>query len=374
MKKTFISLLLAVSLLAGLGAQPVMAAGPGRLVVSDTKGIAGETITVDVMLENNPGIISAAMQVVYDTEKLELIGVDDKKIMPDSMFSQDYSSYPYYASWVDAVGSGNTYDNGVLMTMAFRVLEDCVPGETEISLQVNPGDLFDWDMETKQFVTVSGTVTIQPAAKAEVENGKMESDPVADDMYSRFADLQSSGWYRPYVEFMLNNGYMNGVSATRFDPDGSVTRAQLVTILYRIAGSPSVNGLTNQFADVSHGTWYTDAVIWAAAKGIVTGTTKDTFAPNSNITREQLATILYRYNGSKKDPANHLKPFEDSGSVSAYAADAMNWAVGAGIINGSGTQLMPLASATRVQTSAMLTRYVERFVMIPLPTEPTDRN
>ena len=374
MKKTFISLLLAVSLLAGLGTQPIMAAGPGRLVVSDAKGNTGETITVDVMLENNPGIISAAMQVVYDTEKLELIGVDDKKMMPDSMFSQDYSSYPYYASWMDAVGSGNTYDNGVLMTMTFRVLEDCVPGEAEISLQINPGDLFDWDMETKQFVTVSGTVTIGAAAEDEIENEKTESAPVADDMYSRFTDLQSSGWYRPYVEFMLNNGYMNGVSATRFDPDGSVTRAQLVTILYRIAGSPSVNGLKNQFTDVSYGTWYTDAVIWAAAKGIVTGTTKDTFAPNSNITREQLATILYRYNGTKKDPANRLKRFEDSGSVSSYAADAMNWAVGAGIINGSGTQLMPLASATRVQTSAMLTRYAESFAMIPLPTEPADRN
>ena len=94
---------------------------------------------------------------------------------------------------------------------------------------------------------------------------------------------------------MLNNGYMNGVSATRFDPDGSVTRAQLVTILYRIAGSPSVNGLTNQFADVSHGTWYTDAVIWAAAKGIVTGTTKDTFAPNSKCTRGQIVCFLQRW-------------------------------------------------------------------------------
>lgn len=374
MKRIFISLLLTVSMLLGLGLQPVMAAGTGRLVVSDAEGMAGETISVDVMIENNPGIISVAMQVFYDTDKLELICVDDKKIMPDSMFSQDYSSYPYYASWVDAVGSGNTYDNGILMTMTFRILEDCAPGETEISLQINPGDLFDWDMETKQFVTVGGTVTIETAAEDEGENGEPESDSVASDMYSRFTDLQSSGWYRTYVEFMLSKGYMNGVGATRFDPDGSVTRAQLVTILYRIAGSPSVNGLTNQFEDVSYGTWYTDAVIWAAANGIVTGITKDTFAPNNNITREQLATILYRYNGTKKELTNHLKQFEDSGSVSAYAADAMNWAVGAGIINGSGAQLMPSASATRVQTAAMLTRYVESFVVIPLPTEPTEKN
>ena len=112
-------------------------------------------------------------------------------------------------------------------------------------------------------------------------------------------------------------------------------------------------------------------MIWAAANGIVNGVTTETFAPNNNITREQLATILYRYDGAKKSGANDLSKFADSQTVSAYAVDAMNWAVGTGIMNGSDGKLLPAASASRVQTAAMLSRYVENETIIPVPTDPT---
>jgi len=103
----------------------------------------------------------------------------------------------------------------------------------------------------------------------------------------------------------------------------------------------------------------------------VNGVTADMYAPNNNITREQLATILYRYDGAKKSGINYLSKFADSQTVSAYAVDAMNWAAGAGILNGSDGKLLPAASASRVQTAAMLSRYVETETIIPVPTDPT---
>ena len=372
----------------------IFAAEKGQFVVSDAVGEAGETVEITVSIENNPGIIAAALKVHYDTDQLELISVKDEKMFPDSMFSQNYSSYPYYASWMDALATGDNREDGVLMTLTFKILEDCESGNAEIGLEFDPADVFDWEMKEQAFRTVSGTVTIEGVEQDETTSKKPESDPEADkkdtetedipndepveqepvnpsDRYLCFTDLAADGWYRSYVESMLEKGYMNGMSQSEFEPNGNVTRAQLVTILYRMEGAPSVAGLGNPFVDVQMGSWYTDAVIWAAANGIVNGTGTNTFSPDANITREQLATILYRCNGGQWDPIDHLSSFADRNTISAYALDAMNWAVGAGILNGSGVELAPAASATRVQAAAMLTRYAENELIIPVPTDPT---
>ncbi|MBP3654343.1 MAG: S-layer homology domain-containing protein, partial [Oscillospiraceae bacterium] len=279
--------------------------------------------------------------------------------------------------WSDPLATESFTDDGVLMIMHFRILEDCEAGDVQIGVTFNPGDLVDCDLEKQSFSAVSGTVKVEADEGSETNAGEDKNGSNDDENYpdvsgyNAFLDLEPTGWYRSYVEFMLKNGYMNGMSANEIAPNGNVTRGQLVTILYRIAGSPDVSGTTNPFKDVEIGKWYTDAVIWAAANGIVNGVTTETFAPNNNITREQLATILYRYDGAKKSGANDLSKFADSQTVSAYAVDAMNWAVGTGIMNGSDGKLLPAASASRVQTAAMLSRYVENETIIPVPTDPT---
>ncbi|MDD6642907.1 MAG: S-layer homology domain-containing protein [Firmicutes bacterium] len=133
----------------------------------------------------------------------------------------------------------------------------------------------------------------------------------------------------------------------------------LVTVLYRYEGSPSVEGLENPFKDVPAKEWYTDAVLWAASNGIVNGTGDGKFSPEDNITREQVATIFHRYN---KVPAGKgdLTVFPDAGTVDAYAVDAMKWAVGEGIINGSDGKLDPLGNATRAQIAAIFYRYITK--------------
>ena len=180
-----------------------------------------------------------------------------------------------------------------------------------------------------------------------------EHDCPCDD----YNDLSSEQWYHAGVDYALRNGLMNGVGGGRFDPNGSLTRAMLVTILYRSENMPDVSGESNPFADVPDVQWYTDAVIWAAKEGIVNGTSKTTFAPNDSITREQIATILYRYAGSPKVSGN-LHQFSDAFSVSTYAYDAMVWAVKEGIIGGMNGKLAPQDNATRAQIATILYRYL----------------
>ena len=191
-------------------------------------------------------------------------------------------------------------------------------------------------------------------AKAAVEEAK--SLICASEI---FTDVEADAWYHEGVDFVVRKGYMNGVSNELFDLTGNVKRAQLVTILYRIAGEPDVSGLTHSFADVEPGAFYENAVIWAAANGIVNGVSETLFAPNNELPREQIATILYRYNGSPAVEEDHLAVFTDRDSISAYAVDAMNWAVAEGILNGMDqTNLSPGSFANRAQIAVILMRHL----------------
>ena len=175
---------------------------------------------------------------------------------------------------------------------------------------------------------------------------------------AQYSDLDVNAWYHEGVDYVLLNGLMNGMSDTEFAPEGKLTRAQLVTILYRMAGSPSVDGLNNPFTDVKSGNWYTDAVIWAAEEGVVKGTSETTFSPDVSITREQIATILFRYAAAEPVAEDHLADFSDAATISGYATEAMNWAVANGLINGMGNgTVAPGETATRAQIAVILMRF-----------------
>ena len=200
-----------------------------------------------------------------------------------------------------------------------------------------------------------------PEEVTAVLNAAREALKTAGCPSTNFTDVEENGWYHTGVDFMVKNGFMNGVADDAFDVDGNLTRAQLVTILYRIAGEPESTA-TNPFADVADGQWYTNAVIWAAENGIVKGVNTTTFAPNDQITREQIATILFRYAKAEKVEGK-LAGFPDAGEVSDYAADAMAWAVEQGLINGISesdgkTYLAPQETATRSQIAVILMRYL----------------
>ncbi len=174
----------------------------------------------------------------------------------------------------------------------------------------------------------------------------------------RLTDIDENQWYYEAVKYVVENGYMMGTSETTFDANKNLTRAEFVTVLYRIAGSPSVSDMENPFDDVQSDTWYTDAVIWAASEGIVKGMGAGCFAPSIEISREQVAVILFNYTKSETVAENHLENYPDSDSVSAYALDAMNWAVASGLIHGNTGRLLPQGTATRAQIATILMRYL----------------
>ena len=179
-----------------------------------------------------------------------------------------------------------------------------------------------------------------------------------------FSDVSSGSWYKAAVDYAVANGLMNGTGNHKFEPNTPMSRAMLVTVLWRYEGE-ILEG-TNSFTDVRNGQWYTEAVAWAAYNGIVGGVGNNRFDPDGKITREQLATILFRYCNSKGiDTAARadLSSFPDGSKVSAYARDALSWAVAVGLVtgtqNGSRTYLDPQGNATRAQVATILMRFIE---------------
>lgn len=176
---------------------------------------------------------------------------------------------------------------------------------------------------------------------------------------SQFADLTSGSWYYDGVRCALENGLMTGTSARTFAPDRPVTRAMLVTILWRLAGEPY--GRVSPFEDVLPGSWYAQAVSWAYDKGIVTGVTATSFQPGAPVTREQLCAILCRYaalTGKNTAASASLDAFTDRAQVSAYAEASVRWALQAGLLTGAGDgRLAPRSGATRAQLAVLLQRF-----------------
>ena len=185
---------------------------------------------------------------------------------------------------------------------------------------------------------------------------------------SSFSDVIPGAWYAGAVSYVYDNGLMAGVSSSTFAPELSMSRAMLATVLYRLAGSPAVAG-QDGFADTEDGAWYADAVLWAQQNGYVTGYSSQTFGTNDPVTREQVATILWRYAGSPA--ADGGTPYADAGTISDWAAAAVDWAQADQIISGKpGNCFDPAGQATRAETAVILARYDQNSQPAPEP-EPT---
>jgi uncharacterized coiled-coil protein SlyX len=184
-----------------------------------------------------------------------------------------------------------------------------------------------------------------------------------------FQDVKPIHWYFGAVAYMHAMKIMAGVAENLFDPHGTATRSMLAAMLYRLEGSPKVFG-SSSFADVEAGAWYADAVIWAESQGIIKGYGNNLFGINDPITREQLAAILYRYSMSKgRDvrASGDLSKFVDADQISAYAIEAMEWAVGLGLIQGKdNNRIDPAAPATRAEIAAIIQRYMEIYFRVLL--------
>ena len=211
--------------------------------------------------------------------------------------------------------------------------------------------------------TVSIDYTAYSSSNSNLGTGTIKLSVKQKTASSKFTDVTASNtgsWAADSIDFAVDNGLFKGASTYRFDATGSMTRAMLVTVLYRAAGEPSVSGISNPFDDVKSGEYYYNAVLWAYKNNVVTGTGPSSFSPNANVTREQIATILYRYMGSPAATGS-LSGYSDRTKISTYATTAMQWAIGKGYITGtSATTLDPTGKATRAQVAVMLHRFLTK--------------
>ena len=235
----------------------------------------------------------------------------------------------------------------------------CHCGDTYVDDYVDAlGHTFgDWTVTEQETCTKAGMETRTCEVCGETETREIPPYCPAE----AYTDVNTKLWYHEGVCYVIRKGLMEGKDVGIFAPEVNLSRAELVTVLYRMAGEPSVEGKTHPFKDVSADAWYAEAVTWAFNEEVVEGMSGTVFAPDRDISREQIALILFRYSDAEKVEENALEAYTDASSISNDAVDAMNWAVATGLIKGTTTTtLAPRATAIRAQIAMILMRYNEK--------------
>lgn len=314
------------------------------------------------------------------------------KITTDTLFTENTT---VYAQWSKKSSSSSRYDGYITIINPkngeVSVSDDWAYEDDKITLTITPdkgyvvdkieivddeGDKIDAkkvDDEDNKYTfrmancDVTVTVTFKEEGKTTEDTDKEEdkdeeTTETPETTELNFTDVKESDWFFKGVEYVVDKGVMSGVSENQFDPSGKLTRAMLVQMLYNMESRPACDA-ENAFIDVPVGQWYTDAVIWANDAKIVSGMGDGLFAPNMEITREQMVAMLYnyaKYKGYDVTASADLSAFADTASVSAWAQPAMQWAVAEGYISGMGdSQLAPQGTATRAEIASVIMRFME---------------
>lgn len=327
---------------------------------------------VETLPENKTGVAFYFNDKTAKTVTVQWVAEgegDNTPIYKPITFSVDLSGVAYY----QAPSHGGSGSSGGSASTTYTLTFETNGGNAISKVTKNKGTTIDLAQyaPTKSGATFEGWYADKGLTK-KITSVKLDANTTVYAKWTEapvsglpFGDVKSADWFYNDVKYVYEKGMMAGTAADVFAPNATTTRAMIVTILYRLEGSPAVTG-TSAFVDVPAGQWYTDAVNWAAANQIVKGTSATTFAPNASITREQMAAILYRYaqyKGYDVTKKADLSGYSDNGQVSAYAKDALAWANAAKLINGvTNTTLAPQGNATRAQVSAILHRFCDGVV------------
>ena len=340
-------------------------AGSVAIIVIDRGNtLSSETITTGQYTlpaaPTRPGYVFDGWQsddgTIYDAG-------DSVKIEKNTTFTAQWSVYvapnPSYLVSVNQAQGGKVTANPTAAKKGDTVTLTVTPEEGYELADLTVTDF--WGKDVALTDNGDGTYSFtMPGSQVEVE----ASFTQAEKPDLPFTDVTEADWFYDEVYYVWANGLMIGDSDTTFGPNGTTTRAQVVTILYRLEGEPDLSGenLGYPYEDVPADTWYTDAVYWARLNGIVYGNSDTQFDPDDPITREQLAAMLYRYaqyKGYDVTATGDLSGFADADTVSGWAQEAMSWSVGAGLIQGDENGLTPTATAIRAQIAAILMRFCE---------------
>lgn len=336
--RQLLAVLLVVTMIAGLTVTGNAAEQESLLTLSvaNEQIYAGDEIIVSVNAAVADVVADGKLVVEFNSEALEFKGAEGGNAWPEnsdlSLMVNDGNLGQLSIAFAGVYAAAE----GAVVNLTFTVLTD---KESTISIDTE-----------NSYITDAGDMAL---------GAELTLNPVCPS--ASFTDLNTNEYYHEAVDFALRNGYMKGMGNNIFSPNTALTRAQIITVLYRVAGEPEVTGETS-FKDVAADTWYTDAVIWAAQEEITTGMTAELFAPNFAVTREQMVTFFARYaehEGFDTTSEQELDNYTDASKVSAYAVEYMKWAVETGLIKGvTDTTLVPTASSTRAQAATVLYRYV----------------
>lgn len=328
-----------------------------------------ELETVETLPGNKTGVAFYFKDKTAKTVTIQWVAEGEGDDATTYTFSVDLSGVAYY----QAPSHGGSGSSGGSASTTYTLTFESNGGSAISKVTKNKGTTIDLAQyaPTKSGATFEGWYADKDLTK-KITSVKLDANTTVYAKWTEtpvsslpFGDVKSADWFYNDVKYVYEKGMMAGTAADVFAPNATTTRAMIVTILYRLEGSPAVTG-TSAFVDVPAGQWYTDAVNWAAANQIVKGTSATTFAPNDSITREQMAAILYRYaqyKGYDVTKKADLSGYSDNGQVSAYAKDALAWANAAKLINGvTNTTLAPQGNATRAQVSAILHRFCDGVV------------
>ena len=355
------------------------ATGPAIIEVSDGTAVAGEKAELTVSVLNSPGVSGAALTVSYDKSSMSL---EDIQPLVDGSFMRTPALDGF--SWLKGRDVEGEFE---LVRLIFNV-DNKASGQYEVGIKLTgdkPGNLTNQDAEAVAASFSAGILTVEGGQESPLPDGGGgipgggipgggipgggglpdtggDDETGHDCPASEFSDVNLAGWYHTAIDYVLNNGIMNGMGGGLFAPGESTTRAMIVTTLYRIEGEPAVNG-KNSYSDVKNSVWYTDAIIWATEKGIVNGYGGGKFGPQDLVTREQIAAILYRYafsEGLDVSQRADLSKYIDAGSIHSWAYDAMSWANAEGLMMGrSANTLVPGGTAMRSEVATLLMRWCE---------------
>ena len=309
---------------------------------------------------------STPAEVELSTEEFEEAGFEivtngsDEPIWDTYTIAGDYMSSTLYTDGTDYYYSYYSWDEDAqeVTEQFFHITP--IEGFENVYLA---GELAEGI--TPDDVTLVGTYTASDGISTfRVTNTELHVGPGGEEPKFPFTDVKDGKWYTEAIKYVYYHGLMNGMTDTTFEPNSNMSRAMLVTVLWRAEGSPAPKG-TTPFTDLK-AKWYKDAVAWAYENSIVKGMSDTTFAPNNSITREQIAAIFYRYAEFKGEDVSKradISKFPDGSKVSKYARDAMSWAVAEGLISGTKVgdkdYLDPKGNATRAQVATILMRYLE---------------
>ena len=351
---------------------PVYADGPVIVSLEDTSVRAGEQAEVIVKISNNPGVSGASFTVVYDAEDIRL-----KDIVPiaSGSFAKNLPGSSF--SWLKGTNISGEF---ALAKLIFETDAEAF-GQYELGLMLKgglSGNLTNEKSEAVEAAFSGGVLTVERAGDgdatpptggapgggsgedAKPDTGKEPCEGGDDCLTAGFSDLKSDAWYHEAVDYVIAEGILTGVGDGAFAPSMPTSRAMVVTMLYRLAGEPSVQA-DMDFDDVAPGKWYSDAVLWASANGIVEGYGEGIFGPHYQVTREQMAAIFYRWAlamGADTSASADISGYEDADGIHPWAREAMEWACGIGLMEGrSAVSLSPGGTSMRSETATLIWRW-----------------